>query len=110
MMEVQEQNAQQHQHGAQQGIEKKLDCGVEPARTAPDADQQVHGYQHGFPENEEQEEIQGHEDAEHSGLQYQEPRVVFLHSGVDGSPGREDRNQAEQCRQQDQQERNAVDP
>src|ERR1019366_472182 len=78
MMEVQKQNAQQHQHRASQGVEEELNGGVELARAAPDPNQQVHGNQHRFPEDEEQEEIQRHEDAEHARLQKQKPDVVFL--------------------------------
>ena len=78
VMEIEEQDAQQHQHRASQGVEEKLDRGVKLARAAPDADQQVHRDQHGFPENEEEEEIERHEDAEHAGLQNQKPDVIFL--------------------------------
>ena len=57
VMEVQEQDAQQHQHRAKQRVQEELDRGVQFARPAPDADQQIHRHQHGFPENEEQEEV-----------------------------------------------------
>ncbi len=56
-MEVKEQNAEQHQHRSSQGVEEELDGRVKLARSAPDADQQIHWDQHGFPENEEEEEI-----------------------------------------------------
>jgi len=109
VMEVEEQDAEQHQHGAQQGIEEELDGGIKLARPAPDADQQVHGHEHGFPENEEEEEIQGHEDAEHAGLQHQKPGVVLLGALLDGGPGGEDGNPPQQGGEHDEQERNAVD-
>ena len=109
MMEVEKQNAEQHQHGAGKSVEEKFDGGVEFARTSPDADQQVHGDEHGFPENEEEEEIERHEDAEHAGLQNEKPDVVFLDAILDGGPGGEDRDPAEQRSEHDQQERNAVD-
>ena len=85
-MEVQEQDAQQHQHRAGQGVEKKFDGGVEFARAAPDADQQIHRHEHGFPEDEEEEEIERHENAEHAGLQNQKPDVIFLDAILDGGP------------------------
>ena len=109
VVEVQEQDGKQHQHGTEQRVEEKLDGGVEFSRAAPDADQQVHGDQHGFPENKEQEEIQRHEDAQHAGLQNQKPDVVFLHPVFDRGPRGEDRNPAQQRGQHDQQEGNAVD-
>ncbi len=109
MVEVQEQNAQQHQHRAGQRVQEELDRGVKLARPAPDADQQIHRHQHRFPENEEEEEIERHEDAEHAGLQHQKPDVVFLHAILNRRPRRQNRNPAQQRRQHDQQERNAVD-
>ena len=108
-MEIEEQDTQQHQHGAGQRVEEELDRGVKFARAAPDADQQVHRNQHGFPEDEEEEEIKRHEDAEHAGLQNQEPDVVFLDTILDGGPGREDRDPAQQRGEHDEQEGNAVD-
>ena len=86
VVEIQEQNAQQHQYRAGQGVEEELDGRVKFARAAPDADQQVHRNQHSFPEDEEEEEIERHEDAEHAGLQDQEPDVVFLDAVLDGGP------------------------
>ena len=109
VMEVQEQDAEQHQHRTSQRVEEELDGGVELARAAPDADQQVHRDQHRFPEHEEQEEIERHEDAQHAGLQNQKPDVVFLHALLDRGPRREDRDPSQQRGQHDQQERDAVD-
>ncbi len=109
MVEVEEQNAQQHQHRAGQGVEEEFDRGVEFARAAPDADQQVHRHQHGFPENKEEEEIERHEDAEHAGLQHQKPDVVFLHAILDRGPRRQNRDPSQQRGEHDQQERNAID-
>ena len=86
MMEVEEQDAQQHQHRAGQRVEEELDGGVEFARASPDADQQVHRDEHGFPENEEEEEIERHEDAEHAGLEDEKPDVVFLDAILDRGP------------------------
>ena len=66
-MEVEDQNGHQHQQGAEHGEQEELDGGVNPAgRIAPDPDEQVHGDEHHFPEDVEQEEIQGDEDADHA--------------------------------------------
>ena len=86
MMEVQEQNPQQHQHRTSQRIQEELDGSVEFSRPAPYSDQQVHRHEHRFPENKEEEEIQRHKDAEHSRLQHQEPDVVFLDAILDRRP------------------------
>src|SRR5437870_8690608 len=80
MVEVEKQDAKQHQNGAGERVEEKLDGGVELARASPNADQQVHRHEHGFPEDEKEKEIQRHENAEHAGLQHQKPDVVFLHA------------------------------
>ena len=63
IVEVEEQDRQEHQHGTEQGVQEEFDGCIELARAAPDADQQVHRHEHGFPEDEEQEEIQRHENA-----------------------------------------------
>ncbi len=86
MVEVEEQDAQQHQHRTGQRIKEEFNGGVEFARASPNADEQVHRDEHGFPEDEEEEEIQRHEDAEHARLQHEEPDVVLLHAVLDGGP------------------------
>ncbi len=108
VMEVEEQNAQQHQHRAEQRIQEELDGRIKFARPAPDADQQIHRHQHRFPENEEEEKIERHEDAEHSRLQHQKPDVIFFDAVLDGGPRRENRDPAQQRGEHDQQKRNAV--
>ena len=69
VLEVEGQDAEQHQHAAGQGVEEELDGGVELSRAAPDADDEVHRHQHEFPEDVEQEEIERHEYADHARLQ-----------------------------------------
>ena len=108
VVEVQEQHRKQHQYRAEQGVEEELDGGVEFSRAAPDSDQQVHRNQHGFPEYKEEKEIKRHEDAQHAGLQHQEPDVVFLHSIFDRGPRGKNRNPAQQGGEHDEQEGNAV--
>ena len=81
VLEVERQDAQQHQHRAGQRVKEELDGRVEFARAAPHADDEVHGHQHQFPEHIEQEEIERHEYAQHAHLQQQEHGVVFLERG-----------------------------
>ncbi len=71
---------------AEQRVQEELDGRIKFARAAPDADQQIHRHQHRFPENEEEEKIERHEDAEHSRLQHQKPDVIFFDAVVDGGP------------------------
>src|ERR1700676_4004115 len=88
IVEIKEQNAQQHQHRSGQRVEKEFDRCVEFAWAAPDADQQIHWNQHRFPEYKEQEEIERHEYAKHPGLKNQEPDVIFLDAVLDSGPRR----------------------
>ena len=76
--EVEGQDAEQHEHRAEQGVQEELDRRIELARAAPDADEEVHRHQHDLPEHIEQEEVQGHEHAEHAGLQEEQEDVIFL--------------------------------
>ena len=76
---------------------------------APDGDDEVHRHEHGFPEHEEQQEIETHEDAQHADLQEQKERVVFLQAVLNGGPARKDRQEAEQRGEHDEQQRETVD-
>src|SRR5580658_3924114 len=51
MMKVEKQDTEQHQYGAGKSVKEEFYGGVELAGASPDADQQVHGNKHGFPEN-----------------------------------------------------------
>jgi len=69
----------------------------------------VHRHQHGFPENEEQQEIERHEHAQHGGLQQQEEAVVFLKPIGDGVPARKDGDEAQQRGEHHQQQSQPID-
>ena len=58
-VQVQGDDGNRQQDRAGQGVDEELERGVDLARPAPDADQQEHGDQHGFPEDEEEDEVQG---------------------------------------------------
>ena len=64
-LEVQRDDGDQQEHRAGHGVDEELERGVDLARAAPDADQQGHRDQHRFPEDEEEDEIQGAEHADH---------------------------------------------
>ena len=49
VLEVQRQDAEQHQDRAGQRVEEELDGGVQLARAAPHADDEVHRHQHQLP-------------------------------------------------------------
>ena len=109
VLEVERQDAQQHQHRSGQRIEEELDGRVQLSRAAPDADDEVHRHQHQFPEDVEQEEIERNEHADHARLQQQEHGVVFLDAVLDRRPGTEHGHEAHQRGEHHQQQADAVD-
>jgi hypothetical protein len=56
--EIQADQDQQQQDRTRERVQEELDRGVLAARTAPDADQEVHRQQHQFPEHVEEEHVQ----------------------------------------------------
>jgi hypothetical protein len=109
VLEVERQDAQQHQHRTGQRIEEELDGRVQLSRAAPDADDEVHGHQHQFPEDVEQEEIEGNKHPDHARLQQQEHGVVSLDAVLSRVPGGENREEAHQRGEHQQQQADAVD-
>ena len=107
-VKVDGQDTQEHQDRSGQGVKEELDGGIQPARSTPDADKEVHGDQHHFPEHIEEEEIQAAKDTQHAGLQQQEEDVVFLDPLVDGAPRTEDGNESQQCCEKNQKSRDPV--
>jgi len=59
VVEVECQDREQHDDGAGEGVQEEFDGGVEAALASPDADEEIHGNEHDFPENIEEKEIKG---------------------------------------------------
>ena len=74
-------DGEQHQHRAEEGVEEELEARVDPARAAPDADDEEHRDQAAFEEQVEQDEVERAEDADHQRLEHQERDHVFLARG-----------------------------
>ena len=108
LQEVDGQERHQHQHRAGQGVEEELDGRIQLLGAAPDADEEVHGDQHHFPEEVEEEHVLGDEDAQHGGLEHQQPEVVLLVPLLDGPEGAGHRDGADEGGQQPEQEADAV--
>ncbi len=108
-LEEQDDDGDQQQKTSRERIEEELDGGVNPVRPSPDADEQVHGDQHRLPEDVEQHEIQGAEDADHRRLHDQHGDHEFPHTRFDGGPRGDDADRREQGGEQDQPEADAVD-
>src|SRR5947209_5097757 len=68
-VEVENKHGNEHEHAAEQRVEEELDRRVLTPRPAPDANEKVHGQQHQFPENVEEEEVHGAEDTDHGSIE-----------------------------------------
>ncbi len=77
---------------------------------SPDANEEIHGDQHDLPEDIEEEEVQGEEDPDHSGLQQEEKDIVLLHPVGNRVPRAEDREGAQKSAEADQPKADPVHP
>ena len=109
VLEVQRQDAEQQQDRTGQRVEEEFDGGIEFARAAPHPDDEVHRDQHQLPEDEEQKEIEGDEDADHAHLQEQEHGVVGLDAVLNRVPGRQHSEKTDHGREHQEQQADAVD-
>ncbi len=107
-VEVDEQDGDKHQRAAGEGVEEKLDAGVDATRPAPLADDEVHRDQAGLPEQVKENQVQGDEDADDGGFHQQEKEIVAAGVGVNALPGIEHDERREKCSEQDQPEADAV--
>ena len=109
-LQIDRQDRQQHQHRAEQRIEKKLERRIDPVFPAPYPDDQEHRDQHAFEEHIEQDKIERAEDADHQGFEDEEGDHVLLDLNLDHLPAGDDREHGQQGREQDEEQRDAVDP
>ena len=98
----------EHEERAYERVQDKFDGCVDPLRTTPDADDQVHRHEDDLPEDVEEEEVEREEDTEHSCLKDQEADEVLLHARLDWTEAREDADPAEQRGQHNECGREAV--
>ena len=98
----------QHEHGPGEGVQEKLDGGVDAPVMAPDSDQEVHGDQGNFPEHVEQEQVERNEDADQPEFEQDQKGEELFDAMVDGLPRHQNRNRREEGGQQHQPERQAV--
>src|ERR1700687_6267899 len=108
MGEVESQDRDQHQQPTELSEEEELRRRVHPPLMAPDRDQEIHGNQHQFPCEVEQEQITRQE---HAGDSSQYPEQVEVEEPdrfLDLSPGCQHRHYAEEEREHEQQQAQAV--
>src|SRR6266478_3973932 len=83
---VQPDDADEHEDRAGHGVKHELDGGVDAAFVSPDADQEIHGDKHHFPEKEKEEEVEREEDADHADFEHQQHDKEFLDAVLDAVP------------------------
>ncbi len=106
--QVHVEDGHQHEHRAHHGVEHELDGRVDPPLAAPDADEQIHGYQHQLPEHVEEHHVHGHEGAEHARLEDQHRGDKLFVPLLDRPAGAEDGDGGEECGEQHQEDGDAV--
>ena len=101
-------DGEQHQHRADEGVEKELVAGLDALGAAPDTDDQEHRQQRAFEEHIEHRQIERGEHADHQRLEDQEYDHVFLEAVLD-FPACQHGKRHQQSGQHHEQHRNAVD-
>ncbi len=102
-------DADQHQQRPDQRVDEELDRREDAVFRSPNTDEQGHRDKYEFPEDVEDEEVERHEDAEHTGLQQEHGDVVLTSPVVDRIPRPDDRDDPDEGRQNDQEKRDTVD-
>ncbi len=106
--EIEGDDPHQHQDRSRQGIDEELQRGLDPPRSSPDPDQEIHGDQHRLPEDVEEDQVEGEEDPQDGALQNQDGDQELPDPLLDLSPGRHHRDGGQEGRQEDHQEADPV--
>jgi hypothetical protein len=109
-LEVQGDQGDQHEHGTGHGIDEELHGRVDLLFPPPDADDEVHGDEHDFPEDVEKKQVERDEGTEHPHLKQQQADHVFLHPLLHRRPGGEDGDRHDEGGEYHQPEADPVDP
>ncbi len=104
IVEVEPEDGDQHQQRAEHRKEHKLDGGIDATRAAPDPDEEIHRDQHHFPEDVEEEQVEGAEDADHAGREEEHRNEIPLHVDGDAVPGGDHAQNGKDGGQDDQQQ------
>ena len=110
-LEVEGEEAQDHQRRAEQREEEELDGRVLAVRPAPHADHEVHRQQDQLEEDEEEDQVLGEEGAVHPRLEHEhedQERLGVVRLGP-VVPRVHDAHDGDHHRQQEQRQRDAVD-
>ena len=102
-------DGEQHQHRAEERVEKKLEARIDPARPAPYADDEEHRDQAALEKQIEQGEIERRKGADHQGFQHQECDHVFLDALLDRLPAGQNTDRHQRRGENHEGQRNAID-
>ena len=108
MGEIESQDRDQHQQPAELSEEEELHRRVQPPLMSPDRDQEIHGNQHQFPCEVEQEQIHCQEYAGDPSQYPEKVEVEEPHRIIDLGPGCQHGHDAEEEREHEQQQAQAV--
>src|SRR6185312_944922 len=89
-------------------VQEELHRRIHLAPVAEHSDQQRHGNERGFPEEVEEEQIKGDEDADESGFHDQQQNKKFLYPVVDGVPRDQHAQRSKECGEDHQPQRNSI--
>ncbi len=101
-------DADEHQDGAGHGVKHEFHGGIDAALVSPNADEEIHGDEHDFPEEKKEEEIEREEDTDHADFEHQQHDEEFLDAMLDAIPGREYGNSGQERSQDDEEQADAV--
>ncbi len=107
---IERHDRKQHQHRAEEGVEKELEARIDPARAAPHTDDEEHRDQAAFEEQVEQGQIKRRKGADHQGLQHQKRDHVLLDAPLDRLPAREDAQRHQRRGEDHERQGDAIDP
>ena len=105
---VGDENADENERAAEEGIERQLHRAVFPVGRSPDRDQEIFRHDHEFVENEEEEQIGAQENAVRTADDEQEPEKEFVRPLSRRSRKKEPRR-PRSARYQDHRQADAVD-
>ena len=108
-LHAQHDDGSQEQHAAGHGVEEEGDGRAFALGPAEDQDQQHHGHQRGFPQDEQHQQVLRQEGAQQPGLQRQQQAQVEAAFAFARVPGAKQHGGKQQCRQQQQVDVEAVD-
>ncbi len=104
---AQQLDREQESERATHGVDQELERGVVAVGTPPLVDEEVHRHQTHFPEDKEDQQIEGHKDAEHARFQEEEKHHIPF-DAIGNGEGCQDSKGGEQRRQQDHGERETI--